>query len=26
MEYLTLGDGADKMSRNVGKRLPIYAA
>jgi len=25
-DCLTLADGTDKLSRNVGKELPIYAA
>ena len=25
-DYLTLGDGTDKLSRNVCKQLPLYAA
>jgi len=26
LEFLTLEDGADRLSRNVGKELPLYAA
>ena len=25
LDFLTLEDGTDKLSRNVGKELPLYA-
>jgi len=26
LDFLTLEDGSDRLSRNVGKQLPLYAA
>jgi len=26
LDFLTLADGADKVSRNFGKELPLYGA